>query len=205
MSFLTFFVWPLLLIAHTWNSSSLRSNILYLQCTAMYKFPQLLEGPMEVLLCERVNDLRHSLFRLLNCLITKVCELRKWPKKHMEQGLDYREGEQLSWCPSCSNSLWQIWSCGLVHCPGSKCKRPDLKSAGLFDGISSLTPLKPHIVTLTPTLTLWPINSGCLTSLLLPHLSSSLTDSLPSLNRLCLSKTDARFMQDGRKEVWSIP
>ena len=52
---------------------------------------------------------------------------------------------------------------------------------------------------------IWPINSGVLTSLLLPHLSSSLTDSLPSLNLSCHSKTDARFMQDGRKAVWSIP
>ena len=55
------------------------------------------------------------------------------------------------------------------------------------------------------TLTLWPINPGVLTSLLLPHLSSSLTDSLLSLNLLCFSKTDARFMQDGQKAVWSIP
>ena len=60
-----------------------------------------------------------------------------------------------------------------------------------------------YIVTLT--LTLWLINSGVLTSLLLPHLSSSLTDSLPSLNLLCHSKTDARFMQDALKAVWSIP
>ena len=52
---------------------------------------------------------------------------------------------------------------------------------------------------------IWPINSGVRTSLLLPHLSSSLTDSLPSLNLLCHSKTLARFMQDGRKTVWSIP
>ena len=52
---------------------------------------------------------------------------------------------------------------------------------------------------------IWLINSGVLTSLLLPHLSSSLTDSLPSLNLLCLSKTDARFMQDAPKAVWSIP
>ena len=63
--------------------------------------------------------------------------------------------------------------------------------------------LKLNIVTLT--LTLWPINSGVLTSLHLPHLSSSLTDSLPSLNLLCHSKTDARFMQDAPKAVWSIP
>ena len=62
-----------------------------------------------------------------------------------------------------------------------------------------------NIVTLTLTLTLWPIHSGVLTSLLLPHLSSPLTDSLPSLNLLCHSKTDARFMQDARKAVWSIP
>ena len=52
---------------------------------------------------------------------------------------------------------------------------------------------------------IWPINSGFLTSLLLPHLSSSLTDTLPSLNLLCHSNTDARFMQDGRRAVWSIP
>ena len=51
---------------------------------------------------------------------------------------------------------------------------------------------------------IWPINSGVLTSLLLPHLSSFLRDSLPSLNLLCHSKTDARFMQDAPKAVWSI-
>ena len=55
------------------------------------------------------------------------------------------------------------------------------------------------------TLTLWPINSGALTCLLFPHLSLSLTDFVPSLNLLCSSKTDARFMQDGRKAVWNIP
>ena len=32
-SFQTFFVWALLLIVHTWNTSSLRSNLLRLQCT----------------------------------------------------------------------------------------------------------------------------------------------------------------------------
>ena len=35
---------------------------------------------------------------------------------------------------------------------------------------------------------IWPINSGVLSSLRLPHLSSSLTDSLPSLNLLFLLK-----------------
>ena len=37
------------------------------------------------------------------------------------------------------------------------------------------------------------------------HTSSSLTDSLSSLNLLCHLKTNAWFMQDGRKAVWSIP
>ena len=109
----------------------------------------------------------------------------------------------MSWCPSWSNSFWQGWSCGLVHCPGGNVTEPIWRVLASFDGISSWTPLKPQHR--NPTLTLWPINSGVLTSLLLPHLSSSLTDSLASLNLLCYSKTDARFMQVGRKAVWRIP
>ena len=35
---------------------------------------------MEVLLWERVNDLRNSLFHLLNCLITTASELREKTK-----------------------------------------------------------------------------------------------------------------------------
>ena len=49
-------------------------------CSALVPFQQFLEGPMVVLLCERVNDLRHSLFHLLNCLITTASELRAKPK-----------------------------------------------------------------------------------------------------------------------------
>ena len=43
-----------------------------------------------------------------------------------------------------------------------------------------------------------------MTSLHLQHLSSSLTDSLPSFNHSCQSKTDVWFMQDGWKPIWSI-
>ena len=47
-------------------------------CNALIvPYQQLVEGPMEVLLCERVNGLRHSLFHLLNCLITTAYELRE--------------------------------------------------------------------------------------------------------------------------------
>ena len=40
-------------------------------------FQQLLKGPMEVLLCERVNDLRHNPFHLPNFLITTASEFRE--------------------------------------------------------------------------------------------------------------------------------
>ena len=43
-------------------------------------FQKILEDPMEVLLCERVNDLRHSLFHLLSCLIATAHELREYAK-----------------------------------------------------------------------------------------------------------------------------
>ena len=48
--------------------------------TLVVPFQQLLEGPMEVLLCERVNGLRHSFYHLLNSLITTACELRESAK-----------------------------------------------------------------------------------------------------------------------------
>ena len=76
---------------------------------------------------------------------------------------------------------------------------PDLKIVGLFQQNSFLNSLKK------PLKTLLSINAGVFTSLLIPHLSSSLTDYLPSLNLLCHSKTDARFMQDAPNAVWSIP
>ena len=144
-------------------------------------FQQLLEGPMEVLLCERVND---------------PSSQPLWSPQ-----LSHNDSLWAFWYPSWSNSLWQRWSCGLVHCPDRNATDVIWRMLASSNGISSWILLKLNIVTLT----VWPINSGVLTSLLLPHLSSSLTDSLPSLNLLCHSKTDARFMQDGRKAVWSIP
>ena len=119
----------------------------------------------------------------------------------MEQGLDYREGDGLSWCPSWSHSLWQEWSCVLVHCPGGNETEPIWRVLASSDGISSWTPLKPQNSNPNPNplaYQLW-----CIDFFTPP--TSSLTDSLPSLNLLCHSKTDARFMQDGWKAVWSIP
>ena len=99
---------------------------------------------MEVLLCECVNDLRHSLFHFISGLITTASELRGISKSHREQGLDYREGEELSWCPSWPNSLWQGWSCRLVHCLGGNATDPIWSVLASSQGISSWTPLKPQ-------------------------------------------------------------
>ena len=63
-------------------------------------------------------------------------------KSHREQGLDYRKGEELSWCPSWSNSLWQGWRCGLVHWLGRNATDPIWRVLASSDGISSWTPLK---------------------------------------------------------------
>ena len=43
----------------------------------LYRSNKRLEDIMQVLLCERVNDLRHSLFHLLNCLITTASEVKE--------------------------------------------------------------------------------------------------------------------------------
>ena len=64
-------------------------------------------------------------------------------KSHSEQRLDYRKYEELSWCPSYSNSLWQGWSCRLVYCPGGNASDPIWRVLVFSDGISCWTPLKP--------------------------------------------------------------
>ena len=66
------------------------------------------------------------------------------------------------------------------------------------------SPLRSNLLRLQCTCCTVPTTSGVMTSLLLVHLSSSLTGSLSSLNLLCHSETDARFMQDGPRAVWTI-
>ena len=150
------------------------------------------EGLNEVLLCERVNDLRHSLFHLINCLITTASELREKPKI---------TGSKV-W------TTWRVRNC--LYAPLGdalswwKCHWPDLKRAGLFRRNLFLNSLKTQHSNPNPNPNSL-ANQLCCIDLLLPHHSSSLTEFLPSLNLLCHSKTDARFMQDAPKAVWSIP
>ena len=65
-------------------------------------------------------------------------------KSHRERGVDYREGEELSWCPSWSNSLWQGRSCGLVHWPRGNATDPIWRVLASSERISFWTPLKPQ-------------------------------------------------------------
>ena len=126
-------------------------------------------------------------------------------KSHTEQGLDDGEAEELSWHPSWSNSLWQGWSCGLTHYPAGNVTEPIWRVLASSDGISSWTPLKPQHSNPNPNYNPFANQLWCTDFRTPPTPSSSLTDSLPSLNLLCYSKTDARFMQDAPKAMWRIP
>ena len=154
---------------------------------------------MEVLLCERVNDNRHCLFHLLNYLKTIAFDFRKKPKVTGKKVCTIWMVRNCRETHLWSNSLWQGWSCGLVHCPGGNATGPIWRVLASSQGISSWTPLKPQHCNPNPNPLanqLWYIEFLTLIFL---------TDSLPSLNRLCHSKTDARFNHDGPESVWSIP
>ena len=120
-------------------------------------------------------------------------------KSHREQGLDYREGDELSWCPSWSNRLWQGWSCGLVHFPRGNATDPIWRVLASSDGISTWTPLKPQQSNPNPN----PLANQlrciyfltCPTPLIIPHRLPAFLESIMPL------KTDARFMQDAPKAI----
>ena len=58
--------------------------------------------------------------------------------------MDYRETGELSWCPSWSKSLWQGWSCGLVHFHVGNATDPIWRVLPSSDGISSWISFKPQ-------------------------------------------------------------
>ena len=108
-------------------------------------------------------------------------------KSHREKGLDYRESEELSWYPTWSNSLWQGWSCGLVHCPGRNATDPIWRVLASSDGISSWTPLKPQHSNPDPLANqLWCIDFPTPpTPLIIPHRLPAFLESLMPLKNSC--------------------
>ena len=186
ISFQTFFVCALLLRVHTRNSSPLRSNLLRLQCTCC-TVPTTSgrpHGSPLVWVCQ---------WPLSQPLSSPQLSHNNSPwasgitKSHREQGLDYREAVELSWCPSWSNSLWKEWSCGLVHCPGGNATDPISRVLASSDIISSWTPLKPqHTNPNRLANQLWCIDFLTPpTPLIISHRLSAFLESLMPLKNWC--------------------
>ena len=149
----------------------------------------MLEDPMEVLLCERVNDLRHSLFHLLNYLITTASEHRELPKVtgskvwtigRLKNCLDAHLGQIVS-----DKDAVVDWCIVLLEMPLTR-----FEVCWLFsDGISSWTPLQPQHSNPTPNLLankLWCIDFLTPpTPLIIPHRLSACLKSLMPLKNWC--------------------
>ena len=179
-----FFVWALLLIVHTRNSS----NLLRLQCTCctVPTTSARPHGSPLVWACQWPTSQPLSYPQLsYNDSLWALGTT----KSHRDQGLYCREAEELSWCPSWSNSLWQGWSCGLVHCPGGNTTDPIWRVPASSLGISSWTLLKPQHSNPNPS----PMaNQLCsidfltpLTPLIIPHRLSAFLESLMPLKNWC--------------------
>ena len=188
ISFNTFFVWVLILIVQTWNSSPLRSNLLRLQCiccTVPTTYGRPNGSPlMWACLWPSSHPLSSSQLSHNDSLWALGIT-----KSHSEQGLNYREGEELSWCPSLSNSLWQGWSCGLVHCPRGNATDPIWRVLISSEGISSWTPIKPQHSNPNPnplSNQLWCIDFLTPpTPLIIPHRRPAFLESLMPLRNWC--------------------
>ena len=184
----TFFVWALLLIVHTWNSSPLPSNLLWLQCICctVPTTSGRLHGSPLVSACQWPSSQPLSSPQLSHndCLWTLGIS-----KSHREQGLDYRKAEEQSWCPSWSNSLWQGWSFGLVHCPGGNATDPIWRVLASSEGISAWTLLKHRPSNPNPkplANQLWCIDFLTPpTPLIIPHSLPAFLESLMPLKNWC--------------------
>ena len=174
------------MIVHTWNSIFLRSNLLQLQCTCC-TVPTTSgrhHGSPLVWVCQWPSSQPLSSPQLSH---NDSLWAEGITKRHGEQGLDYREGGELSWCPSCSNSLWQGWSCGLVHCPGGNATDLIWRVLASSLGISSWTPLKPqHSNPNRLANQLWCIDFlNPPTPLIIPHRLPAFLESLMPLKNSC--------------------
>ena len=109
----------------------------------------------------------------------------------MEQSLDYRGGEELSWCPSWLNSLRQGRSCGLVYCPGGNATEPIWRMLASSDRISSWLPLKPQHSNSNPNPKLLANQIWCIdfltppTPLIIPYRLPAFLESLMPLKNCC--------------------
>ena len=100
-------------------------------------------------------------------------------------------GTGRNWYPSWSNSLWQGWSCRLVHCPSENATDPIWRVLASSDRIYSWTPLKPQHSNPKPNPNplanqLWSIYIlTSPTALIIPHRLPVFLESLMPLKNWC--------------------
>ena len=113
--------------------------------------------------------------------------------------------EELSWCLSWSNSLWQGWSSGLVHCPAGNATDPIWRVLASSQLISCWTPLKPQHSNPNPNPLgnqLWCIDFLTPpTPLIIPHRLPAFLESLMPLKNGC--SIHARCSKKCHRNVWN--
>ena len=178
------------MIVQTWNSSPLWSILLRLQYTCTFPTTSgRSNGSPLVSACQWPSSQPLSSPQLSHNDSLWALGITK---SHREQGLDYREAEELSWYPSWSNSLWQGWSCGQVHCSSGNAADQIWRVLASSLGISSRTPLKSQHINPNPKSNhlanqLWCINFLIPpTPLIIPHRFSAFLESLLPLKNWCL-------------------
>ena len=166
------------------------SNLLRLQCTC-YTVPITSEKPHGrplVWACQWPSSQPLSSPQLSHNNSLRAEGITKSPR---EQGLDYRDGEELSWCPSCSNCLWQGWSCGLVHYAAGNSTDPIWRVLASSLGMSSWTPIKPQDSNPNPNPNLLANQLWCIDfltppiPLIIPHRLPAFLESLMPLKSRC--------------------
>ena len=107
----------------------------------------------------------------------------------------------MSWYPSWLNSLWQGWSCRLVHCPAGNATDPIWRVLASSDGISCWTSLKPQHTNPNPNPLanqLWSIDFLTPpTPLIIPHKLPAFLESLMPLRNWC--SINARWSKSSLK------
>ena len=115
--------------------------------------------------------------------------------------ISYDDNHYTTGTSSWLNSLWQRWSCGLVHCPGVNTTDPIWRVLASSDRISSWTPIKSQHSNPNPNSLanqLWCIDFLTPpTPLLIPHRLPAFLESLMPLKNWC--SIHARFSKSSLK------
>ena len=162
------------------HSSALRSNLLQVQCTfcTVSTTSGTPHGSPHVWACQWPSS------QLLSSP-----QLSHHDSHWVTGSEDYREAEELSWCPSWSNSQGQGCSCGLVHCPSGNATESIWRVLASSGGISSWTPLKPQHSNPNPNPLanqLWPIDFLTPpTPFIIPHRLPAFLESYMPLKNWC--------------------